>query len=235
MSCIIRGLAAACPAPIDDCAGSIHVFCRTRPFLVNETRARPGPKVAPEWEKVMIRAGGRNKEFRFDKVFLPEAAQEDVFTEVEPILRSALDGHNVCIFAYGQTGSGKSYTMEEIKKVNAINLKLEKKLQEESDLCLSIEHFVRTVQEASRECHGFSKLLIGLMKYANWDLDSAANSIQPDMRQRQLKECIQKAFGCALSFRRVAGTWVRFGYGYGDPIVMSCPEAVIYDYGDAAI
>ncbi|KAH9313670.1 hypothetical protein KI387_022297, partial [Taxus chinensis] len=71
---------------------------------------------------------------------------------------------------------------EEIKKVNAINLKLEKKLQEDSDLCLSIELFVRTVQEASRECHGFSKLLIGLMKDANWDLDSAANSIQPDIR-----------------------------------------------------
>ncbi|KAH9289713.1 hypothetical protein KI387_033830, partial [Taxus chinensis] len=72
---------------------------------------------------------------------------------------------------------------EEIKKVNAINLKLEKKLQEESDFCLSIELFVRTVQEASRECHGFSKLLIGLMKDANWDLDSAANSIQPDMSE----------------------------------------------------
>ncbi|GLJ13008.1 hypothetical protein SUGI_0203270 [Cryptomeria japonica] len=71
---------------------------------------------------------------------------------------------------------------EEIKKVNAINFKLEKKLREESDLCLSIELFVRTVQEASRECHGFSKLLIGLMKDAKWDLDSAAHSIQPDIR-----------------------------------------------------
>ncbi|KAH9329330.1 hypothetical protein KI387_001438, partial [Taxus chinensis] len=95
-----------------DLKGSIRVFCRTRPFLVNETRARPGPTVAPQWEKVMIKALGRNKEFHFDKVFLPEATQEDVFTEVEPILRSALDGHNVCIFAYGQTGSGKTYTME---------------------------------------------------------------------------------------------------------------------------
>lgn len=32
---------------------------------------------------------------------------DDVFAEVEPIIRSALDGHNVCIFAYGQTGTGK--------------------------------------------------------------------------------------------------------------------------------
>ncbi|EAZ06165.1 hypothetical protein OsI_28400 [Oryza sativa Indica Group] len=37
---------------------------------------------------------------------------EDVFQEVKPILRSALDGHNVCILAYGQTGTGKTYTME---------------------------------------------------------------------------------------------------------------------------
>jgi Cdc6-like AAA superfamily ATPase len=36
---------------------------------------------------------------------------EDVFLEVKPILRSALDGHNVCILAYGQTGTGKTYTM----------------------------------------------------------------------------------------------------------------------------
>ncbi|KAA8536946.1 hypothetical protein F0562_029424 [Nyssa sinensis] len=37
--------------------------------------------------------------------------QEDVFVEVKPILRSALDGHNVSIIAYGQTGTGKTFTM----------------------------------------------------------------------------------------------------------------------------
>ena len=36
---------------------------------------------------------------------------EEVFLDTQPLIRSVLDGFNVCIFAYGQTGSGKTYTM----------------------------------------------------------------------------------------------------------------------------
>ncbi|KAG6632741.1 hypothetical protein CIPAW_13G179500 [Carya illinoinensis] len=32
--------------------------------------------------------------------------------EVKPVIKSALDGYNACIFAYGQTGTGKTFTME---------------------------------------------------------------------------------------------------------------------------
>lgn len=35
-----------------------------------------------------------------------------VFSEVEALVTSVLDGYNVCIMAYGQTGSGKTFTME---------------------------------------------------------------------------------------------------------------------------
>lgn len=38
-------------------------------------------------------------------------ASEEVFSDTQPLIRSVLDGYNVCIFAYGQTGSGKTYTM----------------------------------------------------------------------------------------------------------------------------
>lgn len=34
-----------------------------------------------------------------------------VFLDIQPLIRSVLDGFNVCIFAYGQTGSGKTFTM----------------------------------------------------------------------------------------------------------------------------
>lgn len=95
-----------------DLKGSIRVFCRLRPFHGNEKKACPGPIVAPQSDKVVVKAGGKLKAYHFDKVFLPEDSQDHVFAELVPVLRSALDGHNVCIFAYGQTGTGKTYTME---------------------------------------------------------------------------------------------------------------------------
>ena len=36
---------------------------------------------------------------------------EQIYADTQSLIRSVLDGYNVCIFAYGQTGSGKTYTM----------------------------------------------------------------------------------------------------------------------------
>lgn len=94
-----------------DIKGCIRVFSRVRPFLPTDKQRTHQP-ISVESEKIVVRSGGSRKEFEFDKVFPQESIQEDVFAEVEPIIRSALDGHNVCILAYGQTGTGKTYTME---------------------------------------------------------------------------------------------------------------------------
>ncbi|CAH8272482.1 unnamed protein product [Arabidopsis lyrata] len=96
---------------IIDTKGSIRVFCRVRPFLLTERRPIREP-VSFGPDNIVIRSAGSRKEFEFDKVFHQSATQEDVFGEVKPILRSALDGHNVCVLAYGQTGTGKTFTMD---------------------------------------------------------------------------------------------------------------------------
>jgi kinesin family member C2/C3 len=46
---------------------------------------------------------------------------EAVFAETVPVVRSAMDGFNVCIFAYGQTGSGKTFTMEGVPENRGVN------------------------------------------------------------------------------------------------------------------
>ncbi|KAH7571967.1 hypothetical protein JRO89_XS04G0176100 [Xanthoceras sorbifolium] len=94
-----------------DVKGTIRVFCRVRSFLVRDRRKFNEP-ILTELEKIAVRSAGVKKEFGFDKVFNQTASQENVFVEVEPILRSALDGHNVCVLAYGQTGTGKTFTMD---------------------------------------------------------------------------------------------------------------------------
>ncbi|KAL8178214.1 UNVERIFIED_CONTAM: hypothetical protein K2H54_036693 [Gekko kuhli] len=48
----------------------------------------------------------------FDKHNCNFASQEMVYQSVAvPLLETAFEGYNTCLFAYGQTGSGKSYTM----------------------------------------------------------------------------------------------------------------------------
>jgi len=51
------------------------------------------------------------KTFTLDRVFGPNAVQEDVYEHVKPLVQSAVDGYNATVFAYGHTGSGKTHTM----------------------------------------------------------------------------------------------------------------------------
>ena len=50
--------------------------------------------------------------FGFDRVYSPEATQEQVYTEsARDVVMNALQGYNASIIAYGQTGAGKTHTM----------------------------------------------------------------------------------------------------------------------------
>ncbi|XP_031270349.1 kinesin-like protein KIN-14N [Pistacia vera] len=97
--------------------GNIRVFCRVRPFLPDDSCSIEGRVISyPTSTEVLgrgidIMQNGQKHAFTFDRVFMPDAPQEDVFVEISQLVQSALDGYKVCIFAYGQTGSGKTYTM----------------------------------------------------------------------------------------------------------------------------
>ncbi|XP_038689419.1 kinesin-like protein KIN-14N isoform X2 [Tripterygium wilfordii] len=97
--------------------GNIRVFCRVRPLLPDDVSGAEGNIISypssteAQGRGIELLQNGQKHSFTFDKVFMPEATQEDVFVEISQLVQSALDGYKVCIFAYGQTGSGKTYTM----------------------------------------------------------------------------------------------------------------------------
>lgn len=53
-----------------------------------------------------------DKIYEFDRVFDEFSTQSTVYSEMQGLVTSVLDGFSACIFAYGQTGSGKTFTME---------------------------------------------------------------------------------------------------------------------------
>nr|XP_015633454.1 kinesin-like protein KIN-14F [Oryza sativa Japonica Group] len=101
---------------VQDLKGSIRVYCRVKPFLKMQTDQRSTVDHIGENGEIMIvnpQKQGKEgrKMFSFNKIFGPNASQSEVFADTQPLIRSVMDGYNVCIFAYGQTGSGKTYTM----------------------------------------------------------------------------------------------------------------------------
>ncbi|KAF0906815.1 hypothetical protein E2562_013215 [Oryza meyeriana var. granulata] len=101
---------------VQELKGNIRVYCRVRPFLPGQDGKLTSIDYIGENGEILIsNPSKQGKEgyrmFKFNKVFGTHASQAEVFSDIQPLIRSVLDGFNVCIFAYGQTGSGKTYTM----------------------------------------------------------------------------------------------------------------------------
>ncbi|GMP28527.1 hypothetical protein CsSME_00004030 [Camellia sinensis var. sinensis] len=98
---------------VQDLKGNIRVYCRIRPAF--SAKARNVDFIGEDRSLVVLdplkpQKDGR-KVFQFNHVFRQTATQDEIFKDTQPVIRSVMDGYNVCIFAYGQTGSGKTHTM----------------------------------------------------------------------------------------------------------------------------
>ncbi|XP_049935600.1 kinesin-like protein KIN-14L [Nymphaea colorata] len=98
---------------LQDLKGNIRVYCRIRPLL--EAGYSTVDFIGEDGSLTILNPLKQQKDqpktFQFNKVFGPTSTQDDVYMDTQPLIRSVMDGYNVCIFAYGQTGSGKTYTM----------------------------------------------------------------------------------------------------------------------------
>ncbi|GBC09739.1 hypothetical protein RclHR1_09080002 [Rhizophagus clarus] len=98
----------------------IQVICRVRPFSDNEIKNKIEPaelKFSDDKRIIYVYAEGLNMQvmtssYEFERVFDGSADQEEIYSELSPLVQSAISGQNICIFTYGSSGSGKTYTME---------------------------------------------------------------------------------------------------------------------------
>ncbi|XP_027923334.1 kinesin-like protein KIN-14I [Vigna unguiculata] len=107
---------------VQDLKGNIRVYCRVRPFLGGQPSHYSSVGNVEDGSISIITPSKYGKEgkktFNFNRAFGPSATQGEVFADTQPLIRSVLDGYNVCIFAYGQTGSGKTFTMSGPDELN---------------------------------------------------------------------------------------------------------------------
>lgn len=82
---------------------NIRVFARVRSPIHSEQEKSLCGLIFSDDEKALEISQERKKhDFAFDHVFNQNSTQEEIFESVAPLIQSALDGYNVCVFAYGK-------------------------------------------------------------------------------------------------------------------------------------
>ena len=98
---------------LQEMRGNVRIFGRLRPMTAREAQDEGGCPLELDEEtgEVAMTFNRARSQFKFDRLFGPDARQEHVFDEVKHYVQSALDGYNVSLLAYGQTGAGKTHSM----------------------------------------------------------------------------------------------------------------------------
>ncbi|XP_075062073.1 uncharacterized protein LOC142150784 [Mixophyes fleayi] len=151
---------------LQELRGNIRVFCRSR--LDN---GKGEHLEFPSDEEILVNHNGNKKRFRFDQVFLPQCTQEYVFEQTLPIIKSCVDGYNVCILAYGQTGSGKTYTMMGNEQKPGVNIR-------------SIRELLRICHERERIQYTTKISMLEIYNESVWDLLSQNGNKQLEIRSQ---------------------------------------------------
>lgn len=100
---------------LQELKGNIRVYVRIRPLLPAEISRGLRTALSMESEtSLVIHRADQKREFTFDRVFASCTSNNELFTELQQLVVSSMDGFNVAILAYGITGSGKTYTMQGI-------------------------------------------------------------------------------------------------------------------------
>lgn len=100
--------------PMDQRSENVTVAVRLRPLAdpaedINDTYTATATEVIV---RDPLSRGRHEHRFEFNRIFMPEHGQAEVFDFVaKPLLDHLLQGFNSCCFAYGQTGSGKTHSV----------------------------------------------------------------------------------------------------------------------------
>jgi len=79
---------------VQDLRGAIRVFCRIRPPGATGDLTPSCVDVGIEGDLAVydLHRGGEHSQFRVDRVFDVASTQEEVYADVQPLIRSVLDG-----------------------------------------------------------------------------------------------------------------------------------------------